>query len=274
MRTLLSACFLLTANAAFAVDSPAKKAEPPHAVLEFSRDVTLKQWTTTFELTTTSGANYEITIPFGERGNNYDERAMEALLTANWMVEVADRNVRIHGVRKKDGTADAVKELTITNLLVKGEGRTPTLSAVGDAKVTAKDADKPVKADPKRKTPPAGPKFPGETFVEVDFGVLPAGTACVFWEFKWDVRTTAGKEEPNLQFKFEVNSDEAAENCLLCADSIFWDCSYKIEAVGKTKLRIYGAVLNGRYYPAENATIESPQLKANQLPKVTPPKRG
>ena len=275
MRAFAMVTVLLLTGPASAADPPAKKSElPPHAVLEFSRDRTLDQWTTTFELTTASGAAYELTVLFGVRGNAYAKMAMQELLATNWMVEEFDRNVRIYGVRAKDGTADAVKALTITNRLVKGEGQMPTLSAVGGAKVTTKDDDKPAKADPKRKVPPTGPKFPTETFVEVDFGVLPAGTACVFWEFKWDVRTTAGKDEPNLQFKFEVNSDEAAENCQLCAGIVFWDCSYKIEAVGKTKLRIYGAVLNGRYYPAEGATIQSPQLKANQLPKVTLTMRG
>lgn len=245
---------------------------PPHATLSFSGDVKLDQWATTFELTTASGANYEKTILFGVRGNMHTEKVMEELLAANWLVEAVKREVRIYGVRTKDGKGDAIKSLAITNRIVKGFGRMPGLTATGGAKASATDDEQPAKVDPMRKVPSAGPVFADDPFVELDFAPVPKGEPCLFWEFKFDLRTTAGKEEPNLQFTIEVNAQNAAEY-LLDFIGIYWRASYKVEQVGKTKVRFYGAVYQGRYYPAADATIKSKHLVDEQLPKVTPPKK-
>src|SRR5262249_9781697 len=156
---------------------------------------------------------------------------MQAQLAANWMVESMDRSVKIYGVRAKDGTADAVKTLTITNKLRGGMGQMPTLSAFNGAKVEVITDDGKAKPDPKRKVPPKGRTFPGETFVEFDLSTLPLGADDVIWKMNWEVRTTAGKEEPWIEIPLAVASVNAAENLTFLADDTFPESGFKTELV-------------------------------------------
>ena len=274
MRALLVAFAAAVPGAASATEPPAKKPEPPYALFEFSGDRTLKQWTTTFEMTTASGATYELAIEFGDLGRNRADTAVKTQLAANWVVEPTDNGcVRIYGVRTKEGKADPVKALTATNRLRAGTGQMPILTGSGGAKVAVKTDDGKTKADPARKVPPKGPEFREETFVEFDLSTLPAGAKDVNWKLDWEIRTTAGKEEPWLTVPMQVASTVAAEVSVEMLDILFPYHAFKAEVVGKTKIRVYGAVLADRFYPAERGSVTSPDLKPEQLPKVTNPKR-
>ena len=85
MRTPLTACLLLIAVPGLAADPPDKQeTPPPHALLKFERKG-LKRWITTYELTTVSGATYELRIAYGDRGNMYELYTLNAMLAANWV---------------------------------------------------------------------------------------------------------------------------------------------------------------------------------------------
>ncbi|HJZ54126.1 MAG TPA: hypothetical protein VKE74_04180 [Gemmataceae bacterium] len=269
MRTLLAVSFLAAVGLSPAANPPAKKADPPHAMLAFSRDRTLRQWVSTFEMTTASGQVYGLWIEYGARGNMYDTDTLKALLAANWVAApTEDGSVRVYGVRTAEGKTDAVKSLTVTNRLVKGTGQMPKLSGIGEVKVDTKEDDG--KARPAaEKRPPTGPKIADDTFVEFDLTTLPPGAMGVFWRLTFEVRTTAEEEEPWIRIPMEVASDGAAETITDVIEITLADAGFKSEVVGKTKFRVYGGVWEGRYYPATKGSVESPNLKKEQLPKVT-----
>ncbi|QJW95730.1 hypothetical protein [Frigoriglobus tundricola] len=274
MRALLAVFAVAVPGVASATDPPAKQVDPPYALLEFSGDRTLKQWTTTFEMTTASGATYELAIDFGDRSSGYANASVKAQLAANWVAEPTDNgNVRIYGVRTKEGKADAVKAMTATNRLRGGMGQMPILTGSGGATVKVKTDDGEAKPDPARKVPPRGPEFREETFVEFDLSTLPAGAKGTSWKLNWEIRTTAGKDEPWVSVPMEVTSVEAPVISVEVLDCVLPDSAFKAEAIGKTKIRVYGAVLGDRYYPAEKGSVTSPHLKPEQLPKITNPKR-
>jgi hypothetical protein len=45
--------------------------------------------------------------------------------------------------------------------------------------------------------------------------------------------------------------------------------SCKAVIIGKTRLRVYGKVMNGRFDPALKGSVESDDLKPEELPRVT-----
>ena len=274
MQALLAIVWLGYATPTLVAYGAGKTDAPPHAILEFSRDRTLKEWATTFELTTASGSEYVLHLQYGARGNSYDSDTLTAILTANWIVESAeDGSVRVYGTRTKEGKADAVKSLTLTNQLVRGMGRMPALTAVGKVEVKVELDEGKRKPAPDRQPRATGPVFPNEPFVEFDLTTLPAGAENVGWKITFDIRTTAGKEEPWIQIPIEVASINAATNITALVGVCLADCAFKGEVVGKTKIRVYGGIRGDRFYPAVHGTVTSPDLKPAELPKVTNPKR-
>ncbi|MBA4065569.1 MAG: hypothetical protein C0501_18020 [Isosphaera sp.] len=275
MRALLLMCWL--AAPAPAADLPEKKDDPPHAVLKFPDDPRKgpKSWEMTLEMTTASGATYELPVNLdGSKGNVYCGWTQVAAVTANWM---SDRDwssytLHIYGVRTKESKGDPVKSLVLTNRLVDGKGELPRLEAVGGVKVETREADPEAKPDPARKAPPAGPDLGKQAYVEFDFSTLPPGGKCDLWNMTLKLHMGGRDEVYGEEFGFAPEYARDGGLCRLLADR-FREASLKAERVGKTTLRVYGLTRKDRYYPVLKGEVESPDLKAKDLPKVTNPPR-
>lgn len=267
MRTLLAVLLLAAFGLAPAADPPAKKPDPPaHAILTFGNSP--KSWDMTLEMTTASGASYELPIDLSY-GNAFREMTQGQLIRVNWMAELSgDLSIRIYGVRTKSGKADAVKSLRVTTRVRQGLGQTPKVTATDGVKVEAREDDG--KAKPAaEKRPSRGPDLGAEPFVEFDFSVLPPPPG-IKGKFTWRIDT----EDDRRFFKDTVGGDLCYHDdfCLGLEMSLN-EIGFKAEVVGKSRLRVYGNVREDRFYPATKGSIESPDLKKEQLPKVTNPRR-
>jgi hypothetical protein len=60
--------------------------------------------------------------------------------------------------------------------------------------------------------------------------------------------------------------------CEWIAD-LYNERGYKAEWDGKTTVRVYGGVFKDHFHPVIKGEVTSPDLKPNELPKVTNPKR-
>ena len=244
--------------------------ERPVATLEFSASPT--EWVTTLEMTTASGAKYLQPLKFDaiKQGNVFRFDALRQLIDANWMAELeGERSVMIYGARKKDRSCDPVKTLIISHRVIRGgRGDPPKLSGTGGAAVEIrKDATAPPAST---KPPPPGPDLGDEAYVEFDFSTLPrAGDG--EYRFRVIVLTPHEKVKYDLEvkgprkFSPETHCDALAYNLR--------GTQFKAQVVGETKLRVYGCVNNGYWYPATEGRIESAELTKDELPKVTNPQK-
>lgn len=275
MRALLLTGWFAIVAPAVTADPPAKPAEPLHAVLTFGeRKKQPKSWFMKLELKTASGSVYELPILLDTDKETDPLGSMQrAMMDANWMADPSrkERTIRIYGARKKDGTVDAVKSLALTNRIVHGEGELPNLTAVGGATVDARE-DKG-EAKPERVgMRPKGPDLGAEPHVEFDFTHLP-DVQDVYWNFVLKLHTTQWAEPDKSEFEIISQGVHDGFLCRIMAEMMN-ERGIKAERVGKTKLRVYGWVHKDRFYPVTKGSIESPELKGDQLPKVTQPKAG
>jgi len=267
MQALLWSVFLLVAHPNVA-SSAAKPKEPPHALLSFSFDVGLKGWITTFEMTTAKGKCYEVSVTYSQ-DSILSSATMTVLLSANWMAyqEIGSNGIRVYGARTREGSLDAISSLRIINRLVAGEGEMPHLGSVGGVKVEViTDKGSPAAI---QKLRPTGPDLPDDTFVEFDIAPLPTGGPDEPpWQSAWDI--SFGPKDPNGGIRVQTDIDPAKPCEVL--DGVlesFLDFSCKAEIIGKTRLRVYGRVAEGRFLPVLKGSVDSDDLKPEELPKVT-----
>ena len=107
-------------------------------------------------------------------------------------------------------------------------------------------------------------------YVEIDFSTLPrdgvgecAYTVTILTTDK-DIKYSTESKGPK-KFAADAVCESWAINMRVNR--------YKVEIVDKTKLRIFGRMFNDELIPATEGTVESKDLKPDQLPKVkNPPK--
>jgi hypothetical protein len=266
MRALVFACWFVAVTSAFA--APIKDPPPPaKAVLDFFGSP--KAWEMTLEMTTASGAVYELRIDLDDNvGNIFRHMTQRQFIKANWMAEMSgDRSIHIYGVRTKEGKADAVKTLVLTNRVRRGEGQTPELRESGGVKVKTRKGEAGDMPAREGKPPPPGPDLGEEPFVEFDFSPLPEWSPDVKFSLRVDTA------DPKTYFKTSFTGvGSRADICIGLEESLN-EIGLKAEVAGKTKLRVYGKVRDNRFNPATKGTVDSDILTPAELPKVTNPKR-
>jgi hypothetical protein len=261
---------LLAALAPSVADSPEEEKRPPHAVISFPEGHP-KAWITTFELTTASGARYEVRFNYRDGMDFYAETAA-LLLAANWVVELtAFTCMRVHGARTKRGETDPVRSLVLVHHLVEGKGAMPLLRSVDGVKVEVKTDDGTAKTAPAGKPPPTGPDLGAESYVEFDLSTVPAGAGKAPPSVTFEIYTTAGSDDSSAWISTPVDPAAPAQAAAGLLESLS-QTGCKAEVVGQTRLRVYGQVRGDRYYPALKGSVDSDDLRPEELPKVTNPR--
>jgi hypothetical protein len=269
VQTFLCTFSLLAAQSA-ATDPPAKPEKPPHALFLFSANGSPREWITTFEMTTASGARYAVRLNYSPRFIA-DSATLNTLLAANWLAEAefGSSGIRIYGARTREGPIDAVRALKIINRRIDDSGDLPHLAAVGSVAVEVKADDGKTKSERTGKPFPTGPTIKDESYVEFDISPLPvAGPARISWQSSWGVFFRTGDSSYDVGTSIDIDPAKpwrALEEVL----ESFSRMSCKAEIVGKTRLRVYGMVLDGRYYPAIKGSVESEEIKPEELPNIT-----
>lgn len=107
------------------------------------------------------------------------------------------------------------------------------------------------------------------SYFEVDLSTLPINEKWA-WSFKINVLTerTTLTDGPNND---GISNVEAICNSLVF---VFDEVGYKVKVVDKSKIRIYGKIYEGRYWPATNVRIvETKGLKKEEIPRVKSSKK-
>ena len=210
-------------------------------------------------------------IQYEDESSSTDDVTRDMLLSrlihANWLVDADGHfGIKVFGVRGKAGKVDPVKRLLIVG--TKQQGRDPVkLRGLRGARVQFQEG----KRKPGEKRPPPGPELGSEPFVEFDFTTMPDGNETDRgWRLKLEVMTSL----KDLMFRSQRHAPNRGPPretlCLSLAMGLEW-AGFKAEVVDKSKVRVYGAVFDGRFYPATRGIVESPNLRPNELPKVTNP---
>jgi hypothetical protein len=266
MPILSPAVLVLLSVPLFEGDSLEERRLPPHAAVTFPA-ARPSAWVTMFELTTASGACYQVQVDYRD-GMDFEVMTAASLLAANWVVESsAFFPLRVYGTRTKSGETDAIRSLRITSRIVEGEGATPLLRSVHGATVEMRSRTTDERrAGPIRRT---GPDITDTSFVEFDLAPLPAsGPLELPWRTSWGVYSWAGDSSYDVGVSTDIDPTEPWRVLEDVLES-FSRMGCKAEIVGKTELRVYGMVIGGRYYPALKGIVESEDLKPEELPKVT-----
>lgn len=106
------------------------------------------------------------------------------------------------------------------------------------------------------------------SYVEFDFAPLPR-TGMGGYDIHFTLLTSDKDIKVAEGTKFFRETD-ASTNCEFLA-SYLKNNGFKIDVVDKTKLRVYGYVLNGKLIPATKGIVKSKDLKPEELPKVKNP---
>jgi hypothetical protein len=122
----------------------------------------------------------------------------------------------------------------------------------------------PVGANPKPREPEMVP------YVEFDFRTLPqVGTGTYTVKLTIETQDKDVKFSESLEFARGTNPNT---NCEFVAAFLNRN-KFKSEVINKTKLRVYGRTFNDKLIPATKGMVESPDLKPEELPKVTNPEK-
>jgi hypothetical protein len=106
------------------------------------------------------------------------------------------------------------------------------------------------------------------SFVEIDCAPIPT-------EGKIDLVVKVYTEKAVLEFKTAGPNGDSPDGLAAALAVSFKDAGATTEVIEKTRVRIYGAKIDGKFYPATKGTVTSESLKADQLPKVkNPEKKG
>jgi hypothetical protein len=271
MTMLVLAGLLFSLGLSPAVGPPKQEKELPYAYILFRSSDTLKEWTSLLTMTTVSKARYEVRLNYGPK-RDFDADTFHVLLAANWLAEVDFEpvSIRLYGVRAPAGEVEAIESIVLVNHLVDGVGEMPVLYSIGGVKVETKKDDGKARRAPAGKPLPNGPVFRDQTYVELDFSTLPIVTPRVDWNvtFNFYAPDRSGYTGPHFSI---LGTPLDSSNPHVSASDV-WNslCSagYKAELIGLTKVRVYGHVVRGRYYPALRGEVESEDLKPEELPKV------
>jgi hypothetical protein len=245
------------------VPAPAAR---PTATVEFIDEVRDSQ--VTVQITTAGGASYAVTVPMDAAVAQLARDSLfRAIVHANW---VADRSgecgIKVFGVRAKGGKTDSVKALVVV-APKKKERAVVNLAATGGVTAETREGD----GKPAKNTPLRGPDMGKENYVEFDFTPMPTEKGP--WTLKYRVETTLN----NFGFGDETGAPDGTARESLCESlaGVIEEAGFKTELVEKSKIRVYGASHDGKFYPATRGIVESPNLKKDQLPKVmNPEKKG
>jgi hypothetical protein len=222
------------------------------------------------EVTTMSGANFTIPLDLDAAGELARNLAYGKLVHANWLVERSGAfGIEIYGVRTKGGQSDPIKTLVVTARKVKGR-EIVKLDRAGDVKVELRDDD----PKPGPKPPPVGPDLGDEPFVEFDFTKIPCEKAP--WDVTIRVLTSLKDLSGNVEDMAAPDGTprEGLELMLLSAADSLEEIGYKAQLVDKFKIRVYGGLFDGKFYPATKGIVESKTLKKADLPTVKAPPNG
>jgi hypothetical protein len=175
--------------------------------------------------------------------------------------------LRIYGTRTRSGETDPVRSLIITNRVIEGEAATPQLRSVGGVSVKVKKPTTEEKGEgPQRRS---GPHIAEASFVEFDIEpVAVAGPAAVPWRAWWGVSFRPGDPNPCISVSLDFDPTKPCEILEEILESFQGD-GCKAEIIGRTRLRVYGIVIGGRYYPALKGSIYDEDPLPEVLPKVT-----
>jgi hypothetical protein len=219
------------------------------------------------EISTASGKTYS--VPFDVQTNSSvlaRDRVLGGLVHANWLAgKTGDFELEVFGVRAKGGKIDPVKSLVV--IAPKENGREiAKLDATEGVKVEVREGDGKSVAKPL----PVGPDLGAEAYVEFDFSPIPIDTGP--WEVTMEVHTTL----KDFTASDGHNAPNGSSWTVLCEGfaSGLGTIAFKAEVVDKKKVRVYGGVYDGKFYPATRGTVASPNLKKEQLPKITNPPAG
>jgi hypothetical protein len=104
---------------------------------------------------------------------------------------------------------------------------------------------------------------PEEAYIEIDFTPMPCEKG------PWKLTVTVESTLKELTYSEVVNSDGIPRE-VLCETiaSGLKDVRFKAQVVEKSKLRVYGATFQGKFYPATKGKVESPDLKKDELPTI------
>jgi hypothetical protein len=236
----------------------------PTAMIEFVPGP--PAWKLTVEVTVASGARYAIPLDLDtditEMTRN---QSIRKFIRENWIAAQAGHfGVVVYGVRGKEGKTDEVAALTIT-VHKDNKGQNPVkLTGTGEVKAQVVAGN----AKPAAKPLPAGPKVGPENFVEFDFSPVPDGTG------PWRVTLTVETTLKDFKFRDDMSGSNPVTN-VACESLVMGlnEIGFKAEVVDRTKVRVYGGIWDGQFYPATEGRVESAELKKDHLPKVTnPPK--
>ena len=111
-----------------------------------------------------------------------------------------------------------------------------------------------------------------ESYVEFDFSTLPSTGEgnCTFTL----IVLTADRDYKYRAERKGARKFDPQATCAGYAGNMEVN-KFKAVIVDKTKLRVYGRILNGKLIPATKGMVESPDLTPAELPKVTnPTKKG
>lgn len=270
MPVISAAVLLLLSVPTPPADKAGEQKLPPHAVIVFAQDPP-RAWTTTFELTTASGSCYEVRLHYRE-AMNHETETTALLLAANWVVELTPfEPVRVYGARTKGGGTDPVRSLVLTHQLVDGRGAMPQVRSVDGVRAAA-SADGGTAGPARAGIPrPTGPDLGADSFVEFDLATIPATSLEQSPGVTFELYTGAGADgfccASSRQLDPAAPGEAAAE---LLESFTLLGC--RAEVVGRTRVRLYGHVRQGRYHPALRGSVDSDDLKPGELPRVTNPR--
>jgi hypothetical protein len=105
-------------------------------------------------------------------------------------------------------------------------------------------------------------------FVEFDCSPIPT-------KGKVDLVVKVYTEKAVLEFKTAGPNGDTPDGLAAALAASFKDAGGTVEVIEKTRVRVYGAKIDGTFYPATKGTVTSENLKPDQLPKVkNPTKKG
>ncbi len=106
-------------------------------------------------------------------------------------------------------------------------------------------------------------------YVEFDFSPLPRG-GMVQYKFHFGIRTT----DKEIGHSGPISVAGVGDPELTCQAfaSFLENSEWKAKVVDKTKVRVYGYRLGDTLVPVTTGSVESKDLKPEELPKVTNPK--
>jgi hypothetical protein len=218
----------------------------------------------TVEITTASGAAYRLPIMIESNApEGIRDHIFARMVHANWLADTSeDFGIKVYGVRAKHGGSDALRSMNVT--WPKGQrGECVKLRRKGNVTVTCGVEEKEAGG----KLPAFGPDLGPESYVEFDFSPVPVKRGPM--EMARKVETTL--KDFYATDDFGAPTGSTTDRMCRAFASNMESIGFKAEVVGGRKVRVYGGLFNGKFYPATRGTVTSQVLKAEELPIVKNP---